>query len=83
MSSKSMEVNDGHAQVLSVEMEEGSGIFEIATKDEVVEEILLPLSAYENETWHVLFKNVGLWEVSSESNIAFVKIVPIVEYDRH
>ena len=54
LSREPTEVDDGDAEVLRVEMEEGNGNFEGVMEDKVMDDILLPLPNNEDEKQQVI-----------------------------
>ena len=77
------EVDDGNVEVLRVKMEEGNGNFEGFLEDKVVEEIVLPLPVFEDETRQVISNMLDCEEVFGESNVVVVKVTLMVEHDGH
>lgn len=76
-------MDDGDAEVLKVEKEDGDGNYEDVLRDESVEEIELLLPIIEDETRQVISNMLDCEEVFEEPNTATVKIMPTVEYEGH
>ena len=70
-----MEVDDGDAEVLRVEMEERNGYPKGVMEDKVMEEVVLPLPIIENETQHVISNMLDCEELFGESKAVVVKIM--------
>ena len=68
-------MDDGHVEVLRVEIEERNENYEGSLEDEVIEEFVLPLPIIEDKTQHVISNMLDCEEVYEESNTAIMKIM--------